>query len=162
MMEPGETQPVAEPIHPLEPEPRRSVSDRRRRPTRMLSRYTLVGRRRGNRRATDPQSNYFVDFARGSNLVALILVLLLILADTVSTLHIVNRGGGEANPLMRWMLELSPFWFAFVKTASALAAFLLLGVHVKWSIGRRLTALLLLAYGALIVWHVTLLLKIHG
>ena len=153
---------MAEPIQTPEPEPRRTPSDRRERPTRMLSRYTVVGRRRRNRRTTDPKTSFYVDWISGSYLVALILVLLLILTDTISTLHIINRGGAEANPIMRWMLELSPFWFAFVKAATALAAFFLLAVHRYFPIARILTTVLLLTYGALVCYHVILLYAIHG
>jgi hypothetical protein len=158
---------VAESIQTPAAPPLRGTPDRRRRPTRMLSRYTLVGRRHRNRRTTDPQASYYVDFPRGSILLVVILLLLMILADTVSTLHIVNRGGGEANPIMRRMLDLSPFWFAFVKVANALAAFILLGVHCKFRLMRRLTTVhlttvLLLIYVALACYHVVLLVKIHG
>lgn len=128
----------------------------------MFSRYTLFGRRKGNRRTSDPQKNYFVDKATGANLVALILVCLLILIDTVSTLHIIRMGGGEANPIMRWMLELSPLWFAFVKVLTALAAFAVLTVHCKYPVMRPLTVVLLLAYGTLVGYHAILLFRIHG
>jgi hypothetical protein len=153
---------VAESIQIPESEPPRGRTDRRQRPTPMFSRYTLFGRRKGNRRTTDPRRNYFVDKATGANLVALILVCLLILIDTVSTLHIVRMGGGEANPIMRWMLEFSPLGFALAKLLTAVAAFVVLTVHCKYPVMRPLTVVLLLAYGVLVCYHVVLLLRIHG
>jgi len=128
----------------------------------MFSRYTMFGRRRQNRRTSDPQASYYVDWISGPYLVALILVVILILIDTFSTLHIIHMGGGEANPLMRWMLELSPFWFALVKAGTALTAFFLLGVHRYFPVARVLTSVLLVAYGALVCYHAVLLVRIHG
>jgi hypothetical protein len=153
---------VAEIIQDAGPAPRRGPADRRQRPTRMLSRYTVVGRRRGHRRASDPQSSYYIDWIGGPYLWALVAVLALIVIDTVSTLHIISRGGGEANPIMRWMLDLSPLWFALVKIGTALLAFLLLAVHRYFPVARVLTGLLLTAYGCLVIYHAYLLFRIHG
>lgn len=153
---------MAESIQTSESTPARGTPDRRQRPTPMFSRYTLFGRRRRNRRTTDPQASYYVDWISGPYLVALIGVVVLILIDTFSTLHIIHMGGGEANPIMRWMLELSPIMFALVKAGTALVAFLLLGVHRYFPVARVLTSILLLAYGALVCYHVILLVRIHG
>jgi hypothetical protein len=153
---------VAESIQIPESLPPRNGADRRREPTRMMSRYTMVGRRRRNRRLSDPQSSYYVDWIEGGYLWALVGVLGLIVIDTFSTLYIIGHGGGEANPIMRWMLELSPISFALVKLATAVAAFLLLSVHRYFPVARALVTVLLVAYGLLVGYHVLLLLRIHG
>ena len=145
-----------------QPLPARNGADRRQQPTRMLSRYTIVGRRRRNRRLSDPQVSYYVDWIEGGYLWALVGVLGLIVIDTFSTLYIISRGGGEANPIMRWMLELSPISFALVKLASAIAAFLLMAVHRFFPIARSLVTVLLAAYGLLVCYHVVLLFRIHS
>ena len=142
-------------------EPRRAGEDRRKRPTPMLSKYTVFGRRRHNRRDTDPRSHYYVDWIEGWYLYTLIGILVLIAADALSTLHIISRGGGEANPLMRWMLERGPFWFIASKAATALAGFFLLAVHRFFSSARVLVTVLLLTYGTLVLYHIYLLIRIH-
>ncbi|MBM3318454.1 MAG: hypothetical protein FJY75_11440 [Candidatus Eisenbacteria bacterium] len=128
----------------------------------MLSRYTLVGRRRRNRRETDPQSHYYIDWIQGPYLWALVAVVAFIAADALSTLHIISKGGSEANPLMRWMLDRGTLWFLGAKALTALVGFLLLAVHRFFPISRPLVALLFLAYGALVLYHVYLLFKIHA
>ncbi len=141
---------------------RRAMADRRHQPTRMLSRYTVVGRRRRNRRGTDPQIAYYVDWVEGTYLRVLMGILILIAVDTFSTLYIISQGGAEANPLMAWMLGRGPLWFIFAKLGSAVVAFLLLAVHRFFPVARALTSLLLGAYGALVFYHVYLLFRIHS
>ena len=141
--------------------PRRG-SDRRERPTPMFSRYTFFGRRRKNRRDDDPQRRYYVDWVSGSYAWALIGMLVLIAIDTLSTLYIIRCGGGEANPLMRMLLETGPLWFAAVKIGSAMIAFLLLAVHRFFPLARMMVTILLSAYGGIVIFHFFLLWKIHG
>lgn len=136
--------------------------DRRKRPTPMFSRYTFFGRRRRNRRVTDPQQRYYIDWINGPYLVALLLVITFIAIDTLSTLYILRVGGSEANPVMRSVLSWGPFWFAFVKVASAVIAFLLLAVHRFFPIARFMVTILLSVYGAIVVFHVFLLWQMHG
>ena len=127
--------------------PRREREDRRQRPTPMVSRYTLFGRRRRNRRDTDPGSHYYVDWIEGPYLRALVCVCIFIVLDSLSTLYIISRGGTEVNPLMRWILERGTFVFLASKLATAIVGFLLLAVHRFFPIARALVILLLSAYG---------------
>ena len=139
----------------------RQRTDRRTRPTRMFSRYTLFGRRRRNRRDTDPSKRYYIDRIDGRYLKALIAVLTFIVVDAFSTLHIIQNGGGEANPLMAWVLERGTGWFVTLKICTALTGFLLLAVHRFFPVARWLATLLLLSYGGIVLYHVYLLLRIH-
>jgi hypothetical protein len=141
--------------------PRRAGEDRRQRPTPMISRYTLFGRRRRNRRDTDPRSYYYVDWIEGPYLRALVWVCIFIVLDSLSTLYIISRGGTEANPLMRWILERGTIMFLVSKLATAIVGFLLLAVHRFFPIARVLVIVLLSAYGALVLYHIRLLFRIH-
>jgi hypothetical protein len=141
--------------------PRRAGEDRRQRPTPMVSRYTLFGRRRRNRRDTDPGSHYYVDWIEGPYLRALVWVCIFIVLDSLSTLYIISRGGSEANPLMRWILERGTFVFLASKLATAIVGFFLLAVHRFFPIARALVILLLSAYGILVLYHMLLLSRIH-
>jgi len=140
----------------------RQGRDRRRRPTPMFSRYTLFGRRRRNRRDTDPSHRYYVDWIDGHYRRALIAVVLFILFDSFSTLHIISHGGAEANPLMAMLLGLGAGWFVAIKVISALWAFFLLAVHRFFPVARLMAAVLLAAYGTIVIYHLYLLLQIHG
>ncbi|MBP6875693.1 MAG: hypothetical protein KBD56_06445 [Candidatus Eisenbacteria bacterium] len=131
--------------------------DRRVRPTPMLSRYTLFGRRRGNRRNDDPQSCYYVDRSSGAFHVAIVAMLVFIAADTASTLYIISQGGIEVNPLMRWLLQMGSSWFIAAKVASGFIGFLILAVHCKFPTARILGALLVTVYLVLAFYHVYLL-----
>jgi hypothetical protein len=135
----------------------RQGADRRRRPTPMFSRYTFFGRRRRNRRDTDPSVRYYVDWIDGHYRRALVAVVLFILFDSFSTLHIISRGGGEANPLMAMLLGLGAGWFVAIKVVSALWAFVLLAVHRFFPVARMLAA-----DGVIVLYHLFLLLQIHG
>lgn len=142
-------------------ESQREVSDRRNRPTRMFSRYTMVGKRRKNRRDTDPIIRYYVDWISGPYLKALIAVALFIIIDAFSTLHIIDNGGGESNPLMNWMIERGVGWFIFVKFCTAIVGFMVLAVHRFFPLARPMAGLLLLAYGGIVCYHLYLLTLIH-
>ena len=131
--------------------------DRRNRPTPMLSRYTLFGRRRGNRRTDDPQSCYYVDRSTGMFQTAIVAMLAFIAADTLSTLFILSQGGTEVNPLMRWLLQLGTNWFVAAKVASGLIGFIILAVHCKFPTARYLLVALVSVYLVLALYHVYLL-----
>jgi hypothetical protein len=131
--------------------------DRRNRPTPMLSRYTLFGRRRGNRRTDDPQSCYYVDRSTGMFQIAIIAMLAFIAADTLSTLFILSQGGTEVNPLMRWLLQLGTNWFIAAKVASGAIGFVILAVHCKFPTARYLMVALVSVYLVLALYHVYLL-----
>ena len=132
-------------------------TDRRRKPTPLLSRHTVRGRRRCNRRAADPRSGYYVDWVEGNYRVAVLAVGAFILLDAVATLEILSRGGTEANPLMALLLGHSIWSFLLVKVTGACAAVLVLGAHRHFPSIRRLGALLLAAYGSIALYHLLLL-----
>jgi hypothetical protein len=138
---------------------RRECRDRRSRPTPMLSRYTCFGRRRGFRRNEDLRNPSCIDFPRGPYLYALLLMIFLISVDTFSTLYILSRGGTEANPLMQWFLDRGTGWFILAKLGTALAGFVLLGVHEFVRPARKVVGILILAYFALAIYHLALLIK---
>jgi hypothetical protein len=80
-----------------------------------------------------------------------------------------SKGAVELNPLMRWAIEQGEFWFIMLKTSTALVGLVLLCTmpHVRTRLepipGRRFkpapisVAILLLAYGLLVIYHAHLL-----
>ena len=132
---------------------RRDRTERRRRPTPILSRYTFFGRRRGGRRDTE-SSNIYVDrySAREWTLVAGIFVLSML--DLVFTLVHLNAGGREANPVMEFFLR----WggqdaFSIAKFMFTVVGLLVLLVHVKFSRVRSLLRFAFIVYGLLFFFH---------
>ncbi len=139
----------------------RERSDRRGRPTPWFSRYSLIGRRRRNRRATDPLQAYYVDRADGAWFGALMAITAMILLDGGLTLYILANGGSEVNPIMNRVYGAGWEWFLGVKVATAAIIFPFLSVHRFFGTARTGGLVLLVAYGCVMLVHVHTLLKIH-
>lgn len=139
---------------------RRSGGDRRLHPTPMISRYTLRGRRTRIRRDTDFLRGRYVDRVTGRYLAVLVLLLVFVSIDAASTLFIIDRGGSEANPLMDNTLRLGAGWFLLVKLGPLPLAFALFSVHRYFGWVRAGLVVLTVVYGALMLYHVSLLWRI--
>jgi len=135
---------------------RRDHSDRRRRPTPMLSRYTFFGRRRGARRRAEEASIY-VDRPGGHAVLMLFLVLLLSFIDAIFTLRHLAMGGQEANPLMERALRMGPVTFFAVKTVLTFAGMLLLVFHKNFRGVKGAMSGVVALYAALTAYHLWLL-----
>jgi len=132
----------------------RGQGDRRRRPTPMISRYWLHGRRRGGRRDGERQGIYVDRYTRLEG--GLILwIAVAALADLGLTLLHLSQGGEEANPLMAWFLEAGGVLaFTTVKLLMNAGAALFLLWHVRfrgtqialWGVGAL--------YAGLMLYHV--------
>jgi hypothetical protein len=131
---------------------RRHGGDRRRRPTPMLSRYLLRGRRRGGRREGEVEHVY-VDRPGPWILTGFLLVVLLSVLDAAFTLSHLERGATEANPFMRAALELGNRAFVVIKTVITVLAVGFLCLHKNWPLGRLCLTLALLGYAALTIYH---------
>ncbi len=137
-----------------------SPVDRRRIPTPILSRFTLWGRRTVNSHPGAPRRNYYVDRTDGTFRSVALGVCIFIAIDGFATLQIVSHGGGEANPLMAWVLNHSWQLFLAVKIAAAISALVLLHSHGRFPIIRKVGFFLLAVYGAVVLYHLYLLLHI--
>lgn len=151
--------PARETVHGMSDPPHPPV-DRRHRPTPRFSRYTVFGRRRRNALPGAPRDGYFVDWVDGHYRTAVIALSAFIVVDALSTLHILTHGGTEANPIMAWVLERSWKVFLVLKVASAVCALVFLSVHRHVRVMRAIGAMLWLAYGAIVVYHLVLVTRI--
>ncbi|GJM22059.1 MAG: hypothetical protein DHS20C15_19740 [Planctomycetota bacterium] len=141
---------------------RRLGPDRRQRPTRMLSRYWLRGRRRGVRRGTDKQYIY-VDRYTKAEWIYVIGIVLMSLADLLLTLNYLANGGEEANPFMRWTIEWGgTLGFAGVKMFLTVAGALFLLIHARFRRVRFFMMVLFGGYVALMLYHSYLLARTGG
>jgi hypothetical protein len=127
--------------------------DRRKKPTPVLSRHWLRGRRRGGRREGETEDIY-VD--RPSRREWLLFAAILGLAglDGVWTLLHLERGVEEANPLMAWFLEVggNPAFAAAKFGVTVVAAGFLL-LHARFRTARRLMPWVVAVYTALVIVH---------
>jgi hypothetical protein len=131
---------------------RRRTSDRRQAPTPMFSSFLFRGRRRGGRREGETIGVY-VDRHGLWMYAAFLAMTTLSILDARFTLHALNHGGTEANPIMRAALHLGDGAFVILKTAATIAGAAFLVLHKTWRLGRLCLVLALAAYVALTVLH---------
>ncbi len=80
----------------------RVLQDRRARPTPILSRYVVYGRRGSFRRESDQKKGGYVDRYGADVFFLLMLILILNVLDALSTMVILNLGGSEINPIVNY------------------------------------------------------------
>lgn len=115
------------------PVERRHLKDRRQRPTRPISRYTLVGRRRKGRRAGELDNTY-VDRYEWHLLGLTSFIVVLCVLDAFLTIKISQLGASEWNRLMASFMEKNLTLSLAVKfSITALCAFFLL-IHKNFRI----------------------------
>jgi hypothetical protein len=131
---------------------RRDRTDRRRRPTPMLSRYLVWGRRRGGRRDGEGDFTY-VDRPGPWIVLAFTCVVGLSMLDAWYTLDLLKRGATEANPVMKMALEISDQAFILIKTVVTIVGAGFLCLHKNWPLGRLCLVLALFGYSALLFYH---------
>lgn len=137
----------------------RRRGDRRARPTSVISRFTLVGRRIRGRRRGEKQNTYVDRYTRREWTLALG-ILVLSLLDLVLTLQYLDLGGEEANPIMRWALDSGRETFAVAKIALTLAGAVFLLLHARFRGVRAALEVLFLLYVVLIGYHAVLRISI--
>ena len=134
----------------------KTLPERRRSPTKPISRYMVKGRRMRSWREDDV--NYYVD-RYGPKLFALIsAVLLMGVLDAYLTIRILHLGGSELNALMRWLLDHHPELAITLKYLVLAASIVILVIHKNFVVfGRLKIRSVLLAvfilYGILITYE---------
>lgn len=93
---------------------KRRAEDRRSRPTRFLSRYTLKGRRRKARRQNEA-ANYYVDRYELRYLILIGLIMILCFLDYFFSFKLLRLGGIEINLLMSNLLKNKGILLLFIK-----------------------------------------------
>lgn len=136
---------------------RRRGIDRRRRPTPLLSRYTVAGGRRRGRRRRDDSEFYYVDRIRVDLAILLGLTFVFHVIDGWLTLRHVARGGSELNPLMDALLQIDPGLFLAVKLTLAGVGLFVLGLHQNFPYARHAATSLFIVFLGLVGYHVFLL-----
>jgi hypothetical protein len=142
---------------------RRSGRDRRQSGRRPLRHFLFGGRRTQGRRAEDRQRLMLCDRYHHSHLGLIVLILFFSVVDALLTLHLIDRGAIEVNPIMAFYLTVGPYTFLFVKyalTSVGLILLLLINSFVMQSIRVRagtLFYLVLATFVGVVSWQIYLL-----
>jgi len=136
---------------------RRTVPDRRNKPTPILSKYTLRGRRRDVRRDEDRRRHIYVDQYSLRFFLLLMAILLLGTADAFLTLHHVHvNNAEELNPIMDFFLGIGPKIFFNVKYILTALCLTVLCLHKNLPIVKYLLGVVFLIYFVIVMNHLYL------
>ena len=134
---------------------RRVQPDRRLFGTRLFSRYLLQGNRVGGRRAGENR-NLYVDRFHPGDLMLTGGILILNILDAWFTLNYLGKGGSEANPIARFLMEQGTGWFVFSKAVVVALCVLFLMMHKTFHLVRPALWTLLGFYSLLLAYHLYL------
>ena len=135
--------------------PRRGP-DRRTQPTPRLSRYALLGGRRGSVRRADEREGSFVDRYGFGVVLAIGWTALMNAGDSVFTLVHLQSGGIELNPVADSLLQTGRLGFVALKALLMTAALLVLAVHKNFSLARVGLWIAAGSYTLLNLYHLSL------
>ena len=138
---------------------RRSLADRRTRPTTFVSAIRWKGRRKGFRRAGEGCYAYVDCLARHIGDLAVLVCVCSILDALLTLLHL-EDGGREANPLMHVALAYGTTLFVVLKLSITCVAVWFLAVHQQFPMAYRGLHGLALGYGMLLAYHLVLILHL--
>ena len=127
------------------PSENRQLKDRRSRPTRFISRYTLTGRRRKARRQAEA-NNYYVDKFESRYLIMIGLVMIFCILDYRLSFKIFQKGGSELNVLISSVLINKRALLLVVKLGLTLICLLFILFHKNFKVFGRLKARVLIYY----------------
>ncbi|MDG2333517.1 MAG: DUF5658 family protein [Myxococcota bacterium] len=135
---------------------RRSGDDRRQQPTSALAGLFARGKRKRGRRAGESEGIYVDRFTRGD--VALLLgIFILNIFDAFFTMLWLQRGGGEANPFMAYLLEMGEEVFLLQKCIVVGIWLIVLLVHKNFRLARLGLYSLAGVYTLLVIGHFVLI-----
>ncbi len=138
-------------------ENRKSVKDRRKKPTPIFSRHTFFGRRKSNRRCADNQYNYYVDLYSARLFFILLLIIVFSLLDAGYTYRYISLGGRELNPIMDYFLNRGGFSFFSYKFVMTGIGVFVLCLHKNFLFARSMITVILVCYILLMFYHVSIL-----
>ena len=147
---------------------KRTQSDRRETPTSPWGAFPPAGQRVRNRRAGEHRQPYFVDRFSPAMLAIVLTLVLASIVDAILTIHLIDAGGDEINPLMDRLLDHGILAFVFGKyvlTVAGLPLLLILKNHYMFGTRLRVGHLIPAAvamYSVLIGYQLVLMQKCGG
>lgn len=139
-------------------EERRNLTDRRKKPTPGLSRYTFFGRRQTIRRKEDRLKGGYVDRYSPKLFFLLVLILGLNVLDALFTMMILELSGSEANPVVRSVMALHGERFWVWKFGIVAVSLVMLCLHSRFRRVREIIVGLSAIYLMVILYQIWLIL----
>jgi hypothetical protein len=130
--------------------------DRRQRPTRRFSRFTLIGGRRKAARRDGEGVDSFVDVYPNALLFLLAWIAMMNLLDSFFTLVHLQAGGIELNPFAAVLLGTGRVGFVIWKSVLIGLALLVLCLHKNFALARLGILIAAASYTALVAYHLSL------
>ena len=136
----------------------RNHSDRRLKPTPMLSRYTFFrGRRSSFRRREDRLRGGYVDRYGHRLFTVLLWIVVLNIFDALFTHMILDSGGTELNPVADWAIATFGNHFIVWKLGVIGCGLLLLCLHSKFLIAKAVIAMAVILYSGVVFYQIVLM-----
>jgi hypothetical protein len=137
--------------------------DRRRRPTPMLCRYTILGGRRRTSRRAGERAGTYVDLHGSGLFLCAVAIIALNVLDAWFTLLFLSYGGRELNPMVESLLQHGGPWaFVVFKTLGIGVCVAFLTVTKNFRSAQIGMGIVLVGYAALLGWHIHLLEWVRG
>jgi hypothetical protein len=135
----------------------KAILDRRKTPTPILSRYTIVGRRSRLRRKEDQEKGGYIDRYGNGLFIWVLLLFVLNIFDAAFTLIILDRGGHEVNPLIHWLIGNSGDHFISWKFAILSGSIIILCLHSKFRIVKPVFYFSTVIYSLVVLYQMILI-----
>ncbi len=139
---------------------RRAESDRRDSPTRIWDTLFARGKRKAGRRDGEDK-NIYVDVYGKREIYLVILILVLNILDAFFTLNYIEKGGAEANPIAKGLLDLGNSWFIYAKSFLVGICLSFLLVHKKFAYVDLALGFLCAFYSLLLGYHAFLQVRFY-
>jgi hypothetical protein len=137
---------------------KRSQTDRRQKPTPMLSRYAFFrGRRSSFRRRGDQLRGGYVDRYGHRLLTVLLWIVVLNIFDALFTHMILACGGTELNPIAGWAITTFGNHFIVWKLAIVCFGLLLLCLCSKYRLAKAVIAATVILYSGIVFYQIVLI-----
>jgi len=146
-------------------EERRKVAERRRKPTKPLSRFSFRGSRK-NARRTNEAENYYVDRYESHYFVMIVFILILCVMDAYLTLKILHFGGQELNLLMLMFFNSQPILSMIFKYLITAVCITIILIHKNFILFEKVRVyhfiyFVLAVYSTLVLYEFYIILM-HG
>lgn len=141
----------------VEADGNKAILDRRKTPTPILSRYTIVGRRSRLRRKENQEKGGYIDRYGNGLFIWVLLLFVLNIFDAAFTLIILDRGGHEVNPLIHWLIETCGDHFISWKFAILSGSIIILCLHSKYRIVKPVFYFITVIYSVVVIYQMILI-----
>jgi hypothetical protein len=135
----------------------RAHPDRRKVPTPILSRYTIIGRRSTFRRKKDQEKGGYIDRYGHGLFIWVLLFFVLNIFDAAFTRIILDCGGHELNPFIHWLIQICGDHFISWKLVIISGSIIILCLHSKFHITKPVFYFSTVIYSVVVIYQMILI-----